>query len=258
MTKPLIEITQDAAAIISKNGETQGVYTDNITSCVIYALETDISYVAIHDSGQIIIKDIIDLFKENGKPRKLQTLWPTKATSHPGVIKKHQERYQKFRNILKLDEKNIKKYTAPFLTTYGAVFKKDAELTATQDIPSNVEFINEKKKRQAVIELNNNFSPLGKEALAIDVQYKNGAYQPPTKIIHSMDKIFDLIKEQKKFYAVNMHFLRNACSQGVLQLDESFLIAIAGNHPPENLDELIENARKNSFQQPVEFAYAAG
>ena len=64
MTKPLIEITQDAAAIISKNGETQGVYTDNITSCVIYALETDISYVVIHDSGQIIIKDIIDLFKE--------------------------------------------------------------------------------------------------------------------------------------------------------------------------------------------------
>lgn len=247
MTKPLIEITQDAAAIISKNDEIQGVYTDNITSCVIYALETDISYVVIHDSGQIIIKDIIDLLRENGKPKKLQTLWPTKATSHPGVIKKNQERYQKFRNTIKLDEKKIKKYTTPFLTTYGAVFNKDAELTATQDIPSNVDFINEKKKRQAVIELNNNFSPLGKEALSIDVQFRNGAYQPPTKIIRSMDEIFDLLKEQKQFYAENMYFLRNAYHEGVLQLDENFLIATEGNNPPENLDELIENARKNSF-----------
>jgi len=246
MTERLIEITQDAAAVISKNDAIQGVYTEKIASCVIYVLETDISYVVVHDSGQIIRKNIIDLFRENGKPKKLRTLWPTKATSHPGVIKKNQERYAAFRNILNLDNRHIDKYITPFLTTYRAVFNKNAALLATQNVPDNVDFINEKEKRQAVAELNNNFAPLGKEALPIDVQFRGGAYQPPAKIIRSMGEIFDLLKEQKKFYADNMCFLRNANNQGVLQLDDNFLIATMGNHPPENFDELIENARAKS------------
>lgn len=246
MSGTFIEITQDAAAVLAKDGPELGVYTDNITSCIIYVLETDKSYVIVHDSGQLTRKNFIDLMKSNGKPKRLHSLWPTTATSHPGVLKKNRERYAIFCRLLKLDGNSLVMNTTTFNFTYSATYTKGSQLESTSIQPSNLRSLDSKDKRQSIIELNNNFAPLGKEALEVDVQYANGKYQPLGRFNQSIDEMLDLVEEQIRFYHENIQFLAKAHLAGVIHLDSDFLETTRGLQAPRDFHQIIQRAKGKS------------
>jgi len=210
----LIEITQDAACIIEKQEkDVIGFFTSNIQTCLIYIITTDTVTIAIHDSGQLCLKNIADFIKEYSVIKSITLAYG----SH--LNETNQKRLPELISLInyKGEVQKLKSQYPIFSISYE--IGENVEFHPNT-MPSNVKGIPNKDYKQTIVELNNNFIPLNSQSLPLDIQFKKGTYCNDTKLIFSLDEMLQTYENQVKYREINLAFLKKGQEQKIFTLPE--------------------------------------
>lgn len=214
----LIEITQDAACIIEKQEkDVIGFFTENIETCLIYIIITDTVTIAIHDSGQLCLKNIANFVKEYNIINSIT------LASGPHLNETNEKRLPELISLInyKGDVQTLKSQYPIFSISYE--IGKSVEFHPNT-MPSNVKGIPNKDFKQTIVELNNNFLPLNSQSLPLDIQFKKGKYCNNTKLIFSLDEMLQTYTEQVNYREINLAFLKKGQEQKLFTLPEELQV----------------------------------
>lgn len=168
----ILEVTQDGAGIISThNDEGDGLYTEGVESCIVYAFYGESALCIIHDTGQLSIPSIRSIAARCGTINNVYCAQNSlKASLRQNKL--HRERKKKIFSLLK--------YSAPEhevdIQNGGIAFMKDGRILLNAMEISGVERLPDKVIRHCLNLMNNLFSRKNSQSIPVDVQYELGEY----------------------------------------------------------------------------------
>lgn len=216
-----IEIMQDSAGVIEKeNTEFTGIHTGDIQSCLVSVYACEKAHIMIHDSGQLKISCIVNLIKKYGNVKKV-----TLALGKMRDRKNHDRRLKTIFEEIGYRGEVSEFQSAAEIFSFQYPLSGNPEISDENSTPNYVENISDKYNRQAMIEINNLFLELNSEQLELDVQFSNGSYRRSMGIIHSSNYLLETVKEQPKFFFLNLAYLKKVHDLGLLEMPEKLLRA---------------------------------
>ncbi len=178
-----IEFSQDGAGVsLSTDASQVGFYTENVATCIVYALIGENGLLAVHDSGQLSLDSFRARIDQIGRVRRVICA-QNESLERTIQTKVHQERRNRLLNLIKF-KKKVEKTNLPT----GAIFLTDEGVSLNGTI-SDVVRIPDRERRLMINTLNNLFSPTNSQSLPIDVQYENGAYTASPKFLLSPEEM---------------------------------------------------------------------
>lgn len=191
----IIEILQDSAAVINKNGCVKGVYTEEFETCSIIIFESLNKLLVIHDSTQIDLVDIIKEIKKIGKVIKVSqitnsnymlasenNLYYANYGEERGEIYRSQQSQRHKSRLIKIIKKTNIKIEPIYKTTKNSrliISCKNILNDNDVDIDSLLTTLNPlpaKEKRKAIIHLNNIFLEPNSQKLPLDLEFNIDEY----------------------------------------------------------------------------------
>ncbi|MCK9606961.1 MAG: hypothetical protein M0R33_11010 [Methylomonas sp.] len=210
-----IEIIQDGAGVIEQDqNAVTGFYTGGIQNCLITVYECDSATIMIHDSGQLRLNDICELIRKRGRVNKV-----TACFGHRIAWNLHQPRLNRILSNIGYRADEIIDERPSSLDSFSFIYPLNGNPTISENEPFDACIsIPDKEKRQSVVELNNFFLASNAQSLPLDVQYVNGNYAGPGKLVHSLEEMINTVKSQPQHFFLNLAFLEKANSLEVIEL----------------------------------------
>ncbi len=215
-----VEVGQDAAAIIERKGDAEGIFTDKIGPCLIEIFLCVNATILVHDSGQLRISQIEKLIKRYGTIRQVIFV---RSNDYDG---RHDERMN---NLIKAAGAKNRVMISKLVPFAVACSKDGAVRILPNSMPEGVKWLPNSAQRQATCEVNNLFIEKNAQNLALDIQYVNGEFCPPRSIDRSLPELLDMVKNQPRFFFMNLAVLGEAQDLGLLKLPE-YLLALYKRH----------------------------
>lgn len=215
----LLEITQDAAAVLEySNTEYSGIYTDNISTCIIHYYKFENELVVIHDSNQLSLASICEFLRPYGKPRETKYFLSDKASLQN--IDRHRARLSLVFSDLQLGEftNDLIEMNPYYPFAFEGMFDSIKYYSQPLVKSNSVHELPLLDKRIGIIELNNCFSPANSQSLKLDVQFDAGEYKMNTKLNHSVSDMLNLTKQQIEHFGANSFILLKAYRAGAIEL----------------------------------------
>lgn len=180
-----VEITQDGAALLqAKVDDYAGVFTSDVETCVVRAFYGAEGLVVIHDTGQLSIVSIENLLRNIGEISACHIAHQEKYAGSP-QYSEHQKRTKELQEICKTNE-------APNylnIPSGQVYFRLDGHLqsgfSATDITIAPPDVVD----RKMINIINNLFSPGNSQSIPLDIQFKDGNFQPPPRLLLSKEKI---------------------------------------------------------------------
>lgn len=178
-----IEFSQDGAGVsLSTDASQVGFYTEDVATCIVYALIGENGLLAVHDSGQLSLHSFRSQIDQIGRVRRVICA-QNESLERPIQTKAHQERRNRLLNLIQF-KKKVEKTN---LST-GAIFLTDKGVNLNGRI-CDVVRIPDRERRLMINTLNNLFSPTDSQSLPIDVQYENGGYTSSPNFLLSPEEM---------------------------------------------------------------------
>jgi hypothetical protein len=216
-SEKLIEITQDAACVIRKDKEgTIGFFTDNVQTCLIYIITTEVATIAIHDSGQLCIERLSTFIRSHGEVCSI-------ALVHG--IDLDEVNKKRLPNLLSMIGYSKKPDTSRSkFNIFSVAYEVNSGISIYPNTrPENVYGMPNKDTVQTIVELNNNFIPLNSQSLPLDVQFYEEDYCNNSRLLFSLDEMLKICDAQPKYIETNHRFLRKGHMAGLFTLPKDFL-----------------------------------
>ncbi len=213
----LIEITQDAACVI-RNGKEDaiGFFTDNIQSCLIYIITTELATIAIHDSGQLGVDQLANFIRSHGKVCSI-------ALVHgPDLNEVNKKRLPSLLSMIGFG-KDYETVRSRF-NIFSVVYELNNGVSIYPNTrPKNVYGLPNKDMVQSIVELNNTFIPLNSQSLPLDVQFYEGDYCNNSRLFFSLDEMLKICDAQPEYIEINRMFLLKGHIAGLFTLPKDFI-----------------------------------
>jgi hypothetical protein len=212
----LIEITQDAACVIrSGKGDARGFFTDNIQSCLIYIITTEVETIAIHDSGQLCIEGLSSFIRSHGKICFLTLIYG------PDLNETNKKRLPNLLSSIGYTEKPNLSISRFDIFSVAYEIENGVSIYPNTK-PESVHQIPNKSTVQTIVELNNNFIPLNSQSLPLDVQFNEGNYCNNSSLLFSLEEMLKICDSQPKYHDINHMFLKKGHTEGLFALPVDF------------------------------------
>jgi len=165
-----------------------GVFTKDIETCCIYVFFCSNALAVLHDTGQLSVASIVAALQPLGAIDRITfALNPYKE--HKAQTAEHTERRAKMAQALGF-KKNIRRVNASegemIVTREKKIFLSSGEILKLRNCitsaPGNAE-------RAMTNVVNNLFSEKNSQSIPVDIQYENGAYTSPPKILKSTQEL---------------------------------------------------------------------
>lgn len=213
MAETFVEIGQDGAGVIETGCQgVSGFLTVDVESCVVFVFVCEHATILVHDSAQLKLDDITRLVQQYGAVRGVLVLYG------PDKLKLHDDRYPKLLAKLGLSEDQVETAYVPW-ANFSVIYRLDGTYEDLDKFRASLlSTLPEKAQRQAVSEINNFFQPRNAQALALDVQYREGAYQKVRGPDPALDTLLDILKREPGLFFHNLAVLMGGHRAGVLML----------------------------------------
>ncbi|MDK9585734.1 hypothetical protein [Lelliottia wanjuensis] len=212
----IIEILQDSAAVINKNGCVVGIYTEEFETCSIIIIESLNKLLIVHDSTQLDINHISKEIKKLGTVIKVNQLvnsnYMFKSEDNLYYATHGKERGESFRaqqskrhkdRLLKIIKKSNIKVEPVYNSTRNArliISSKnilndndtviDKLLLALTPLP-------DKEKRKAIIQLNNIFLEANSQKLPLDLEFDIEGYTKLPSLLKNHEEMEKIALKMK-------------------------------------------------------------
>lgn len=216
MTNRFAEIGQDAAGILEFGSKArEGLFTADVESCVVYVFLCEQATIMVHDSGQLSLNSIAKLVADYGAVNKLYYVYGSaRSPLHFARVK----RLLPALGIASVDDERMQPRGVGY-PNFSVVYHLNGRLETLQAVEVvGLADLDHKAQRQAVCEINNLFHPRNAQALSLDVQFKNGEYQPVRCLDQSVQKLLAVLPKEPDFFFKNLAVLMGGHQAGVLTL----------------------------------------
>lgn len=185
---PVIEVTQDGMVILDSKSLAVGVFTKDIETCCVYVFFCSNALAVLHDTGQLSIASIVAGLQPLGTIDRIRfALNPDKELKLQTA--KHAERRAKMAQALGF-KKNVKRLNASdgemIVTREKKIFLSSDEILKLRSCITSAPG-NEERAMTNVV--NNLFSENNSQSIPVDIQYQNGAYTRPPKILKNTQEL---------------------------------------------------------------------
>lgn len=184
----VLEITQDGAGMLYfGEDDGDGLYTDDVQSCVVYAFYGEKGLCVIHDTGQLSVDSISSLVAKCGVINKVYCAKNAFISAlSPEQTKAHKDRWRRI--LSKIGCTNDHDVSAP---TGAIVFLKNSDPISDKgklsEILGAVEAMPQKIRRHDINILNNLFLKRNAQSLDVDLQYDDGSYTAMPRLQHKLE-----------------------------------------------------------------------
>ena len=188
-----VEITQDGAALLSTDrDDADGIFTEDVASCVVYAFYGLDTLCVIHDTGQLAIQRILKLASACG-PISRAYVVQNSAKSHTQQIKAHFDRKKKI-----ISDLGCLECECSIEIPRGAVaFMKDGIVVTDPTEVGPIEPMPGRDIRHLINYANNLFAEKNAQALPIDVQYESGGYTPLPDLLKPLATMLERARNEE-------------------------------------------------------------
>lgn len=210
----LVEITQDGAGVIEAGSDkAEGFFTAGVENCIVMIYECEGATILIHDSGQNLVVDITKLVKSYGAVHRLTIVKGQQAHDL------HEPRIKNISRALGLTAKKIVRHPEVKLNTFTVLYDLEGTVEAIGgEVPPTVPRIPDLALRETIVRVNNFFLERKSQSLPLTIEYQDGRYLDAPKIAKSLGQLLKTVKEQPKYFFLNLSVLYDAHKQGLVEM----------------------------------------
>ncbi|WP_318389601.1 hypothetical protein [Enterobacter sp.] len=213
--KNYIEITQDAAAFCSSTGNISGVFTGGVETCIIWVVRYENGFLMVHDSGQLLLTEIVALIKSYGNPLVIAI--------HHGLDyseNSHKSRVSEICN--QLGYANSPMMLNSKMASFGVLQENDGgyEYCRSNIKPHGLVPLPDYENRINIVYFNNFFLEPSSQSLKIDLQYDGEHYLHNTHPLHSVESVLSDIASQPGHFYNNLMVLYPIVNKDIVQFPE--------------------------------------
>lgn len=213
--KNYIEITQDAAAFCSSTGNISGVFTGGVETCIIWVVRYGNGFLMVHDSGQLLLTEIVALIKSYGKPLAIAIHYGLHYSENT-----HKSRVNKVCN--QLGYASLPMMLHSEMASFGVLQENDGgyEYYRSKIKPRGLVPLPDCENRIKIVNFNNFFLEPSSQSLKIDLQYDGESYLNNTYPLHSVESVLSDIESQPKHFYNNLMVLFPIIKMDIVQFPE--------------------------------------
>jgi hypothetical protein len=199
MIPALIEILQDGAALLGANSLHSGILTRKVQSCAVHAFLGTRGSLFVHDTGQLSTNSIKNLIDKCGRVTRTFSVMNDVMMKPGGLYEElngenrrnkqlelHARRRREIRTKANI---SVAWELIPAQGSDMAIYKNGRIVVNPGDAYHPVP---ESNFREAVLILNNLFSPSGAEQIKVDLQFRDGAFTLEPTLLRSEAEMLGL------------------------------------------------------------------
>lgn len=212
------EITLDGAGYCYFEGNYSGLFTRWVESCIVCVVRFNDRFLLIHDTGQLDIKSLTDLAMKGGKALSIGIIYGNLSEKID-----HEKRVLKFANSIHLSEKDIVNIPSN-MNKFNVIIDVDGavDFLNPNDYPQSLVERNDNQVINDIIKFNNFFIEPNSQSIIVDLQFDGENYLKNTAPVHTIAHVIEKIKEQPKFFDLNMLVLYPVIKHGLLDSPKWF------------------------------------
>ncbi|MEE2024687.1 hypothetical protein [Alkalimonas mucilaginosa] len=178
------EITQDGGGFLAEAAsDAEGIYTEQVESCAVYAAYGTHGLAVVHDTGQLDITSIVEFLQRCGSIARLVRgmnfrQCPKNTEQH------HRERSKRIANLLR----HKKGWERVDISNGKIVLLKNGSVIIDPSTTGNVDSVNGKEQRHQINLLNNLFIKPNSQSIPLDIQF-DGDWTSHPRLLASVQEM---------------------------------------------------------------------